>query len=264
MSQRAIFITGAASGIGRATALLFASKGWYVGLFDVQEAQLSVLAAEIGETNSCYQVMDVTSPASVSDAVAFFGRRTDQRMDVLFNCAGILSMGPHHRTAIETQRKIVAVNLTGILDCIHACFDLLRGNGQAHIINMSSGSAVYGTPELAVYSATKFAVRGLTEALNIEFEQFGITVCDVMANYVRTPMILDAKTHASSVDRLGVHIEPEDVARGVWRSAHGKKVHRRVGLMTHLSSLFAWAFPFAAKRVTQLLGFSPEHTGTAK
>jgi len=257
-APKSIFITGAGSGIGRATALYFASRGWFVGLFDVSEAPLTSLAEEVGSANCCYQCMDVTRPEEVTAAVALFSGRTGRRMDALFNCAGILSMGPHYRIALGEQQKIVDVNFKGILNCIHACFDLLQKTPAAHIINMSSASAVYGTPELAVYSATKHAVGGLTEALNIEFEPHDIQVCDVRAPYVQTPLILDSRVKASSVDRLGIRLLPEHVARVVWQAAHGRRVHWHVSLLLKILIFLNWAFPFTRRQMVKLLTFSPE------
>lgn len=256
IAKKTIFISGAASGIGRATAELFVQRGWYVGMFDVNGDQLAGLADSLGGANCCHRPMDVTDYGSVQAAVAHFAETTGGKMDALFNCAGILAMGRHHRIDIEVQRKIVAVNFNGILNCIHACFDLLRKTAEAHIVTMSSASAIYGTPELAVYSATKFAVRGLTEALNIEFELFDITVSDVMAAYVRTPMITQAAVKAGSVSRMGIRLEPPDVARVVWKAVHGKKVHWRVSLLLDLIVFLTWAFPFARKTSVRLLSFS--------
>ncbi len=254
--RKSIFITGAASGIGRATAELFVQRGWYVGLFDINEQHLASLASTLGSSNCCYQRMDVTNLESVQSAVAAFEKAGGGKMDALFNCAGILSMGHHHRISIEVHKKIVDVNVNGILNCIHASLELLRKTAGSHIINMSSASSIYGTPELAVYSATKFAVRGLTEALNIEFEPLGITVSDVLAPYVRTPMIMDAHVKASSVGRLGVRLDPVDVARVVWKAVHGKRVHWRVGLLLDVIVFFSWAFPFARRTSARLMAFS--------
>ncbi len=124
---------------------------------------------------------------------------------------------------------------------------------------MSSGSSLYGTPELAVYSATKFAVSGLTEALNIEFEQFDIYVSDVLAPYVQTPMITDSKVQASSVGRLGVRILPEQVAAVVWKASHSRRIHWKVGWLLSLLAFLSWAFPFGNRTLTKLLAFTPEH-----
>ena len=255
MEKQSIFITGAASGIGRATALHFAEKGWFVGLFDIDEAGLSELSRQIGENRSCYLPMDVTRQESVKKAVQHFWQITNGQMDVLFNCAGTLHMGPHHEIDIGRQKQIVAVNLTGILHCIHECLPALRDTSGSAIVNMSSASAVYGSPELAVYSATKFAVRGLTEALNIEFEDLGIRVSHVMAPYVQTPMILDAEVQATSVRRLGVHITPGQVATVVWRAAHGSRVQWRVGALIQLLVLGMWALPFARRFLVRILAF---------
>ena len=254
-TQKNIFITGAASGIGRATALHFARQGWFVGLGDINESALDNLLQEVGGDNACALAMDVTRPESVQAAVEAFGSRTKGRMDVLFNCAGMLRMGPHHEIPIEEQTRIVAINLNGVLHCIQAGLPLLRRTSGAAVINMSSASAVYGGPELAVYSATKFAVRGLTEALDIEFEPMGIRVCDIMAPYVATPMILDADVQATSVRRLGVHIRPEQVAATVWRAAHLRRLHWKVGGTIRVLMFGMWALPFARRFLVKTLTF---------
>jgi len=223
--KKNIFITGAASGIGKATSLLFAKMGWYVGMFDLDESKLAALHKEIGEENGCFKFIDVTNVESVNEAVSHFSEKTDTKMDVLFNCAGILKMDNHEKIALQFQKKIIDVNVNGILNCIDASFDKLKNTDNSKIINMSSASAVYGAPELAVYSSSKFAIRGLTEALNIEFEKYGIWVCDIMAPYVQTPMITSAENKATSVEKLGVGVTPEQVAKIILKATKKKKVH---------------------------------------
>jgi NAD(P)-dependent dehydrogenase (short-subunit alcohol dehydrogenase family) len=255
-ARKSIFITGAASGIGLATARLFAEKGWYVGGGDVSVERLAALELKTGGIGCCFSVMDVTETESVRAALEKFSAATGGNMDILFNCAGILRMGLHHKIPLEEQKRTVDVNFNGILNCIHASLDLLKTTPESRIINMSSASAVYGTPELAVYSAVKFAVKGLTEALNIEFERLGIHVCDVMAPYVNTPMIADSDVKAASVSRLGVHLEARDVAEVVWKAAGRKKVHYRVGWFINVLMLLTWAFPFSRRVATKYLAMS--------
>ncbi len=225
MSRReTIFITGAASGIGRATALLFARKGWFVGAYDRDEKGLVSVCKEMGEDNSCYRSMDVADFGSVREAVEHFSSFTGGEMDVLFNCAGILRMGPHAKLPIEDQYLIVDVNLKGILNCINACFELLKRTEGARIINMSSASALYGTAELAVYSATKAAVSSLTESLNLEFERYDIHVSDVRAPYVDTPL-LERNVKAGSIEKMGVSLKPADVSEVVWKASKRRRIH---------------------------------------
>jgi NAD(P)-dependent dehydrogenase (short-subunit alcohol dehydrogenase family) len=254
--NKSIFITGAASGIGRETALYFAERGWFVGLFDVNEPALAALCDQIGNQNSWILPVDVTCPDSIRAAADGMARRTGDRLDVLFNNAGVLYMGRHHTIPLEHQKRTVDVNLIGILNGIDACFDLLRATPGARVVNMSSASALYGTPELAVYSATKAAVCALTDALNIEFEPLGIHVCDVMAPYVRTPLITAAPIAATSVSRLGVHITPRQVAEVVWRAAHGRRRHWQVGLAMRLLRFSTLAFPFFQRPLVKMLAFS--------
>ena len=251
--RQAILVTGAASGIGRETARLFAERGWYVGLFDLNEEGLAALRDEIGEAGCCALPMDVTDPASVRAGVDHFLAQTDGAMDALFNCAGILRMGDHGTIPLADQAKIVDVNVTGILNCIDAALPALRRTPGAHMVSMSSASAVYGTPGLAVYSASKFAVRGLTEALNIELASDGISVSDIMVPYVQTPMVLDAAVQATSVRRMGVKVTPDRVARRVWDAAHGSRVHWHVGLDMTVLSLAPLLPPFLRRALVKLL-----------
>lgn len=257
--NKSIFITGAGSGIGRETALLFAERGWFVGLFDIDEPALATLAETIGADRCIWRVMDVTRLESVLAGARQFSGRTGGRLDVLFNNAGVLYMGHYHTIASALKKRTVEVNLNGILNGIDACFDLLSATPDARIVSMSSASALYGTPELAVYSATKAAVGALTDALNIEFEPLGIHVCDIMAPYVRTPMITGAARAATSVTRLGVHITPRRVAEVVWQAAHGRRHHWQVGLMMRLLRFSTRAFPFVQRPLVKLLAFS-SHT----
>ena len=254
-TRKSIFITGAASGIGKAAALLFARRGWFVGLSDINAGALEAVQQEIGERHACCRPTDVSRMASVQAAIDDFSARTNGRMEALFNCAGILRMGPHHEIPIVDQTQTVAVNLNGVLHTIEASLPLLRQTSGAVIINMSSASAVYGGPELAVYSATKCAVRGLTEALDIEFEPLGIRVCDIMVPYVATPMIENAAVKAASVRRLGVHATPEKVAAVVWRAAHGNRLHWKIGATIRVLMLGMWALPFARRLLVKTLAF---------
>lgn len=227
-SPRTILITGAGSGIGRETARLFASRGWRVAAVDVNAGALAALVVDAGGSITPI-VGDVSTRAGADAVVAAATSMTGGTLDCLFNCAGLLEMGPHHTIPRARIDSLIAVNVNGVLNCIDAALPALEATPGAHIVNMSSASAEYGTPELAAYSASKFFVRGLTEALNIEFEPLGIQVSAILVAYVRTPMVTDAQVQAASVAKSGVNVEPTAVAEIVWRAAHGDKVLWRVG-----------------------------------
>lgn len=229
MSGKSILITGAGSGIGRETARLFAGRGWSVGAVDVSEAAIAALAAEFPAGTVVPIVADVRTLDGARAMVETFTARTGGTLDVLFNCAGVLRMGPFESISTEDQALTVDVNATGVLNGLNAAFPALKRTPGAHVVSMSSTSAEYGTPDLAVYSATKFFVRGLTEALNIEWARHDINVSALLVAYVRTPMVLGAKVKAKSVDTLGVKVSPETVAAAVWKAAHSNGSLHRVG-----------------------------------
>ena len=239
--RKCILITGAASGIGRSTALLFAEKGWFVGLFDVDTAGLAELAQQIGEDSCCHRQMDVSEPDEVEQSMTVFREHTGGRMDVLFNNAGIFRVGSFESLALEDHVNTFRINTIGVASCIYSAFDMLQQTPDARIISMCSSSAVYGAPEAAIYSASKFAVRGLTEALNIEFEKHDIIVSDIMVGLVQTPMIEKASMPAE-LKNVRIKVTPEQVAETVWKAVHGNRVHWRINLKLRL--FLFWLFPF--------------------
>jgi len=226
MDQKTIFITGAASGIGRETARYFAQKGWFVGLYDIDVSGLESLVAELGTQNCAFQCLDLRDKESIQLALDHFSSHRSGRMDVLFNCAGVMTVGAFEDMEESAFDAMMSINNGGMVHSTQRAFEMLKATPGARVINMCSASAVYGVPDFTVYSATKFFVRGWTEALHLEWSRHDIHVCDVLPPFVNTPLLTDQKEKPGSLDRMGVHLEPMDVALVVWRAATGrKKVH---------------------------------------
>ena len=249
--QRSIFITGAAAGIGREVAIRFAREGFFCGLYDVDEKGVKELGKLIGEERTHAAKLDVRDWDGWQATVAAFGAACGKRMDVLFNNAGILRMGWFEDVSPEECKAQIDVNLLGVVYGVHAALPLLERTSGACIVNMSSQSAVYGAPELAVYSATKFAVRGLTESLDLELRRKGIRCCDVMPPYVDTGMVRNQTHRARTLDTFGVNVTAEEVADVVWKAYKGRKVHWPIGAKTSaflkLGGLTGLARPLARK-----------------
>ncbi|HAB08985.1 MAG TPA: short-chain dehydrogenase, partial [Alcanivorax sp.] len=198
-----ILITGAASGIGLATARRFHTNGWRVGLLDVNEGALQAVHAELGE-RCWYRRLDVTDMGQCEAAVAAFAESAGGRLDVLFNSAGVLRMGHFEDLSAEQHRFTLDVNVAGTLQMCLAALPYLKQSRSPRVLNMSSASALYGVPHLASYSASKFAVRGLTEALDLEWRRHGIRVQDLMPPFVNTGMVNKQTFEAPVVRRMGV------------------------------------------------------------
>lgn len=242
MAEKSIFITGAGSGIGKETARVFAERGWRVGLGDRDAGSVERLAREIGAAASPYEADVLDAAALVRAIEAFSG--AGGVLDALFGSAGVLDMRRHRDIPLSRQHEIVDINIKGVLNAIDAALPALRRRGDAHIVTMSSAAAIHGVPDQAVYAASKFFVRGLTEGLNIELQPEGIWVSDVMVGYVDTPMVRDADTISQSVEVHGIHATARQVAETVFAAIGGRQVHwfvskRESGYARHLDSL-AW------------------------
>lgn len=251
------FITGAASGIGQATARLFAARGWRVGLADRDADGVHRLAVELGaamgEGRAVAVPLDVTDGAAVSAALQAFCA-PEGRLELLVNNAGVLHIGPFEALPVAQHRQLIDVNARGVVEMLLAAFPLLQ-RSRGCVINLSSASAAYGTPDFATYSASKMFVRGLSEALDIEWQRHGIRVACVSPAFVATPMI--AGRRSRSMDRLGVQLQAEDVAAVIWRAAHGKRLMWHVGWRYRLLRLLSDPVPMGLKRaiVRRLAGY---------
>jgi NAD(P)-dependent dehydrogenase (short-subunit alcohol dehydrogenase family) len=216
-----IFVSGAGRGIGRATAELFLSRGWRVGLYDVDPDAAADAAA--GHPAAVHGALDVRDADQWRTALREFCG--DGGLDVLINNAGVLASGPFTGMAAETHRRMVDVNVTGVLNGCAEGHAYLRRAERALLLNLCSASALYGQPTLATYGATKAAVKSLTEALGLEWRRegirgHGIRVRSLLPMFVATEMVSRDGRSASSVARLGVRLTAEDVAAAAWAVVH--------------------------------------------
>ena len=234
--RKSIFITGAASGIGAETARLFHARGWFCGLYDINETGLNEVAAELGADHCHIAKLDVTKRDDWAAAMAGFSEATGGKMDVLFNNAGIGRHGWFEDIPPEEADLIVDINVKGVINGVYAAIPLLKETQDARIVNTASTAGVVGSPRLAVYSATKFAVRGLTEALDVELSGLGIRCTSLMPWFIDTPILDMGLTEGANVkmaDEIrenGQEVYPVSLAaETAWEAAHGKDVHYMAG-----------------------------------
>lgn len=224
-TRKSIFITGAASGMGRATALRFARGGWFVGGFDVDAAGLDRLAAEIGADQCLTGVLNVADPDAFEAAVTRFGVATGGTLDLLFNNAGIAKSGMFDEQPWDEVMQIINTNLIGVMIGIRAGIRLLKSTpGSLCLVNASS-SAIWGSAGIGVYSATKHAVRGLVEALSVEFKRYGVRAADLLPGLIDTPLLsaqMRAMAPAEGPWRL---VTPDEVAETVWSAYASDRLH---------------------------------------
>lgn len=236
--MRSIFITGAAAGIGRAIAQRFHAQGWFVGLFDIDEAGVTALAEQFGERTLSGR-LDVRDIEIWNKQLEAFFSAAGQRLDVLVNNAGILASGSFELIPLQRHQAIININVNGVMNGCYAAFPWLQKTAESCVVNMASASSIYGSPSLASYSASKFAVRGLTEALNLEWESHGIRVCDVWPLFVQTQMLEGVDT--GSIDNIGVKLSTADVALTVEKvinaGANNHQVHWPVGFVERMFKL---------------------------
>ncbi|MCP5067953.1 MAG: SDR family oxidoreductase [bacterium] len=253
-----IFITGGGAGIGLATAKLFARNGWFVGIYDCDDASAAAAlealqreardrSTDSGPDIGCCGRIDVREPASIAAALEDFRARGTGKLDILFNNAGVLSVDPFEDVPLNQHHQHIDVNAKGVVNCCHLAFPMLRDTAGARVISMASASASFGVPDFATYSATKFFVRGLTEALNIEWARHDIQVSDIWPPFVSTPMVTNIE-RSTAIDKMGVELVAEDVAAVVWQAAHGKKVHWPMTAKFKMLMWFIKFLPYAASR----------------
>ena len=184
-SQHVALITGASSGIGKATAELLAAKGFTV--FGTSRSS--------GKLTGSYKwlSMDVRSDASVEAAVQSLLEQAG-RIDVLVNCAGFAQVGAIEESSLTDVQAQLDTNLLGVIRLIKAVLPVMRRQGSGRIINVSSVVGQVAPPYAGIYATSKFALEGLSEALREEVRPFGVDVSLVEPSFVKTSIVSQTPT----------------------------------------------------------------------
>ena len=226
LDGKVALITGAARGQGEAEARLFVAEGARVVLTDVLDAEGEIVAKDLGDA-AAYLHHDVTDElawqATVDKTIDRFGG-----IDVLVNNAGIFTVAPTATMALEDYRRVIDVNQVGVFLGMKAVSPHMAARASGSIVNISSIAGLQGSAGTVAYTASKFAVRGMTKVVAKELAPFGVRVNSVHPGIIETPMLTGFSAFGDDVlDRITERIPAgkiataDDVARVVLFLASG-------------------------------------------
>jgi short-subunit dehydrogenase len=240
LRDKRVFITGAASGIGAATACAFAEQGCELMLADLDLARLEATAEMVrkaGASAHCF-ALDVSDPAQFA-AVA---REASERVGaphVLINNAGIGAHGSFLNTPMDAVRRVIDVNLYGVYNGCRAFLPMMLAAGvPAHLLNVASLASISPMPNMSAYAASKYAVDGLTEVLAMELADSNVDVTCVHPGIINTPIVAGKSYNAEAgfeqERRLGEYYQargsdPSIVAAGMVNAVQHGRAHLYVG-----------------------------------
>jgi NADP-dependent 3-hydroxy acid dehydrogenase YdfG len=219
LEGRVAAVTGASSGIGEATALALARAGAAVALAARRADRLAAVAEQL-EGPSVVVEADI---GDEQEAREFVQRAHDELggLHILINNAGVMLLGPVTGADVEEWRRMISVNLLGLLYCTHAALPLIERSGGGDIVNLSSVAGRRAEAGAAVYNMTKFGVHAFSEALRQEALHAGIRVTTVAPGFVETelqghnrnPLVQQAL--AKSREQIGEVLAPADIAKAI-------------------------------------------------
>lgn len=264
-----IFITGGASGIGRAIAQKFAAEGWCVGIADRNSAGLEETKALLPQGQCHTYTFDVTNRTAWDVALSDFVTHTGGSINVLANNAGLPSGGPLTEVTHEELDLLLDVNLRAVFYGAKASFEYLKAAApDACLVNTASAAAIYGMANQSIYGATKAGVKSLTESLDAEWSVHGIKVRSLMPSFIDTPLLQQPPNRSrntpirDAVVKAGLEFTPvEVVAQEAWNAVHGKKVHTLVGKTARKLAWAAKWFPEKLRNRARTLAGTHERSG---
>jgi NAD(P)-dependent dehydrogenase (short-subunit alcohol dehydrogenase family) len=188
--MRSVVITGTSSGIGRATAIALATRGWRVFATMRDLAKRDLLAGELKRADVPNGVeieqLDVASETSIKTAVESILSRTGNKLDAVVHNAGVAAAGALEDVPESELRRVMETNFSGVLGLTRALLPTFRAQGHGRIVIVSSEAAFVGQPTNSIYCASKWAVEGWAEAIAYELEPFGVDVVLVEPGPYRT------------------------------------------------------------------------------
>ncbi|MFI8608092.1 SDR family NAD(P)-dependent oxidoreductase [Pseudomonas sp. NPDC077649] len=207
LKHKKVLITGAASGIGRAAALAFARQGATLLLCDIDTAALESLRRQIEDTGSdCFAyTVDVSDATAMSELAARI-QVAQGALDILVNNAGVGYLGRFLDSDLKHWQRVLDINLMGV---VHGCYcfipHMIEAGGPRQVINVASAAALFPSPSMAAYAASKHAVYGLGEVLKMELSDTEVQVTTLCPGVINTPIVANRNNIAASVsdEQLG-------------------------------------------------------------
>jgi NAD(P)-dependent dehydrogenase (short-subunit alcohol dehydrogenase family) len=258
---KSVFITGAGSGMGREGAKLFHAKGWRVAAVDRNDDGLATLNEELGDDRLWTRTVDVTDKAALDSALAdFCADNTGRGLDMMWNNAGIGESGWFEDVPYEAAMRVVDVNFKAVLTGAYGALPYLKKTSSSLMFSTSSSAGTYGMPRIAVYSATKHAVKGLTEALSVEWHRHGVRVADVLPGLIDTAILTTTTNHS---DDGGAPMTAEELRatapkKGMLRLMPASSVAEAAWQAYHNPKRLHWYVPKSIRLIDFFKGLSPE------
>ena len=245
LEEKVIVITGAAGGIGSATAHLFAQHGAILVLTDIQRKKLEELGKILEDLGARMLLVehDVTDPESWKSIMEKV-KKEYSKIDILINNAGIVQPGAMEKISLDKIQQQVSVNLLGTIYGSRAALCIMKEQNFGKIINVASLGGIVPMPGEAVYSATKYAVRGFSLSLYAELHNSPVRIAVVCPDSVDTPQLDYELLYDEAVlSFIGKSLKPEKVAQGILNAVLKKKPEKLIPAGMGALSRTGMAFP---------------------
>jgi NAD(P)-dependent dehydrogenase (short-subunit alcohol dehydrogenase family) len=237
LAGKTVVVTGAGSGIGRATALAFAHEGARIAACDVDQARLDALASELGAHALVVRKVDVADRTQMSVfADAVHAAAPAGAADIIVNNAGVAVGGMFLDTSLDDWDWLLGINLRGVVHSCHFFVPKMALRRTGHVINISSIFGIYPAPNVTAYVASKFAVLGFSQSLRTELAPHNIGVTAICPGMIATAIVADGRM-AGTIGRRKPKLteifkkggSPERVAKAILEAVRTNPAVRTVG-----------------------------------